>query len=370
MATSVEYFYLAKAVITDMTLFVAIDGALMLFYLAKTEKRPRLYYGAYALAGLAILTKGPLGLVLPGLIILAYLAGNRDFRTLAHMKLFRGILLALAIAALWYVPMTLLHGSAFLDGFIGVHNVLRATVSEHPRNNTWWYYFLIFLIGCFPWSLSLPWLWKKYGKTLKERIKTRTFWKSLDDRQRFLFLWVLVTWFFFECMATKYPTYTFPYLPPLAIGLACTASRLDLQYWVKRTAVAMGLLFTVLSFVLAAPLCRQASAWDVAQLVSAHHVPGVPVYVYGGRYPVSFTYYSKIPAPRLVTRQRLQQMRPEGINWNAKNMMPFQALEDLPDTGRLIILVDQSSQKDFLQQVPGDWEKLGEGGRWTVWGRT
>lgn len=348
MATSVEYFYLAKAVITDMTLFVAIDGALMLFYLAKTEKRPRLYYGAY---------------------VLAYLAGNRDFKTLAHMKLFRGILLALAIAALWYVPMTLLHGFAFLDGFIGVHNVLRATVSEHPRNNTWWYYFLIFLIGCFPWSLSLPWLWKKYGKTLKERIKTRTFWKSLDDRQRFLFLWVLVTWFFFECMATKYPTYTFPCLPPLAIGLACAASRLDLQYWVKRAAVTMGLLFTVLSFVLAAPLCRQASAWDVAQLVSAHHVPGVPVYVYGGRYPVSFTYYSKIPAPRLVTRQRLQQMRPEGISWNAKNMMPFQALEDLPDTGRLIVLVDQSSQKDFLQNVPGDWEKLGEGGRWTVWGR-
>lgn len=369
MATSVEYFYLAKAVITDMTLFVAMDGALMLFYLAKRENRPLLYYGAYALAGLAILTKGPLGLVLPGLIILAYLAGNRDFRTLAHMKLFRGLILTLAIAALWYVPMTVLHGSAFLDGFIGVHNVLRATVSEHPRNNTWWYYFLIFLIGCFPWSLSLPWLWKKYGKTLIARIKNRTLWQSLDDRQRFLFLWVFLTWFFFECMATKYPTYTFPYLPPLAIGLACAAGRLDLQYWIKRAALAMALLFTVLSYALAMPLCRQASAWDVAQMVTSHHVPGVPVYVYGGRYPVSFTYYSGIPAPRLVTRERLQEMRPAGISWNAKNMMPFAALEDLPDTGRIIVLVDQSSQKDFLQTVPGNWEKLGEGGRWTVWGR-
>lgn len=193
--------------------------------------------------------------------------------------------------------MIALHGTDFLTGFIGVHNILRATVSEHPRNNTWWYYFLIFLIGCFPWSLSLPWLWKKYGHILKERIKTRTFWKNLNDRQRFLFLWAFVTWFFFECMATKYPTYTLPYLPPLAIGLACAASRLDLQYWVKRTALAMALLFTVLSFVLAAPLCRQASGWDAARLVTARHAPGVPVYVYGGRYPVSFTYYSGIPAP-------------------------------------------------------------------------
>lgn len=145
--------------------------------------------------------------------------------------------------------------------------------------------------------MSLPWLWKKYGHILKERIKTRTFWKNLNDRQRFLFLWTFVTWFFFECMATKYPTYTLPYLPPLAIGLACAASRLDLQYWVKRTALAMALLFTVLSFVLAAPLCRQASGWDAARLVTARHAPGVPVYVYGGRYPVSFTYYSGIPAP-------------------------------------------------------------------------
>ena len=110
---------------------------------------------------LAILTKGPIGLVLPGLIILAYLLGNRDSHTLFHMKLCRGLLLSLSIAALWYGPMVQLHGSAFLEGFIGVHNILRATVSEHPRNNTWWYYFLIFLIGCFPWSLSLPWLWKK-----------------------------------------------------------------------------------------------------------------------------------------------------------------------------------------------------------------
>lgn len=87
MATSVEYFYLAKAVITDMTLFVTTTGSLMLFYVAKSENKSRLLYGAYALTGLALLTKGPVGLVLPGLIILAYLAGNRDFHTLTRMKL-------------------------------------------------------------------------------------------------------------------------------------------------------------------------------------------------------------------------------------------------------------------------------------------
>lgn len=369
MATSVEYFYLAKAVITDMTLFVAMDGALMLFYVAKTGQRTRLYYGAYLLAGLAILTKGPIGLVLPGLIILAYLLGNRDSHTLFHMKLVRGLLLSLAVAALWYYPMVRLHGSAFLDGFIGVHNVLRATVSEHPRNNTWWYYFLIFLIGCFPWSLSLPWLWKKYKKALLDRLRRHTFWRSLDDRQRFLFLWAFVTWLFFECMATKYPTYTFPYLPPLSIGLACSLHTLEAEYWAKRLAAGLALVFLVLAHTLAVPLCRQASAWDAAQLIRVYRLPSVPVYVYGGRYPVSFTWYSGISAPRLVTRERLAEMRPEGISWNAKNMMPFQAIEDLPQEGHMLVLVDGSSQKEFLQTLPGHWHKVGEGGRWAVWAR-
>lgn len=369
MATTVEYFYLAKAVVTDMTLFVFMDGALMLFYVARTRQRPRLYYGAYFLAGLAILTKGPIGLVLPGLIILAYLLGNRDSHTLFHMKLCRGLLLSLSIAALWYGPMVQLHGSAFLEGFIGVHNILRATVSEHPRNNTWWYYFLIFLIGCFPWSLSLPWLWKKYKKTLLDRLRRHTFWRSLDDRQRFLFLWAFVTWLFFECMATKYPTYTFPYLPPLSIGLACSLHTLEAEYWAKRLAAGLALVFLVLAHTLAVPLCRQASAWDVAQLVKVYRLPSVPVYVYGGRYPVSFTWYSGIPAPRLVTRERLAEMRPEGISWNAKNMMPFQAIEDLPQEGHMLVLVDGSSQKEFLRTLPGHWHKVGEGGRWSLWAR-
>lgn len=369
MATTVEYFYLAKAVVTDMTLFVFMDGALMLFYVAKTRQRPRLYYGAYLLAGLAILTKGPIGLVLPSLIILAYLLGNRDSHTLFHMKLCRGLLLSLSIAALWYGPMVQLHGSAFLEGFIGVHNILRATVSEHPRNNTWWYYFLIFLIGCFPWSLSLPWLWKKYGKTLRIRFRCHTFWQSLDDRQRFLFLWVSVTWLFFECMATKYPTYTFPYLPPLAMGLAASLDTLQEEYWAKRLAAGLALVFLVLSHTVAVPLCRQSSAWDVAQLVKVYRLPSVPVYVYGGRYPVSFTWYSGIPAPRLVTRERLAEMRPDGISWNAKNMMPFQTIEDLPQEGHMLVLVDGSSQREFLRTLPGQWHKVGEGGRWAVWAR-
>jgi hypothetical protein len=57
------------------------------------------------------------------------------------------------VVSLWYVPMYLLHGSDFLNTFLGVHNYLRATVSEHPMWDVWWYYsvlfFLIFFLFAF-----------------------------------------------------------------------------------------------------------------------------------------------------------------------------------------------------------------------------
>lgn len=50
-------------------------------------------------------------------------------------------------------------------------------------------------------------------------------------------------------------------------------------------------------------------------------------------------------------------------------MMPFAAIEDLPETGNILVVVEKGHQKDFLQTVPGDWQKLGERGQWAVWTR-
>ena len=87
LLTTVEYFYLSKAIITDMTFFVFYSACLMAFYVAYSEGEPRWYYLAYFFAGLAVLTKGPIGLFQPGLIILLFLLWRRDFKALLHIKL-------------------------------------------------------------------------------------------------------------------------------------------------------------------------------------------------------------------------------------------------------------------------------------------
>ena len=81
---------------------------------------------------LAVLTKGPVGIALPGLIIVVFLLVRRDLGELLRMKLPGGIPLLLAVTASWYYPMYVLHGDDFINTFLGVHNVLRATVSVEP----------------------------------------------------------------------------------------------------------------------------------------------------------------------------------------------------------------------------------------------
>ena len=139
LLTSLEYFYISKAVITDMTLFVAFSATLICFYIAYSEGKPIFYYLAYICSAIAVLTKGPVGLVQPGLIIILFLAWRHDLKALfTKIKLFSGLLLFIIIAGIWYGPLYLMHGRDFILNFLVVHNVLRATQSEHPNFDVWY----------------------------------------------------------------------------------------------------------------------------------------------------------------------------------------------------------------------------------------
>lgn len=375
LVTSLEYFYLSHAVITDMTLFVFFSATLMLFYLAYSEGRPRLYYGAYACAALAVLTKGPVGLVLPGLIIVLFLLWRRDFKSIfLHIKLGSGLLLFFVIAGLWYVPMYVMHGGDFISQFIGVHNVLRATVSEHPRDNVWYYYTAVFLLGFFPWVFTLPLAAKKYKPVHKLRACLRTggfaglrrMADSLSMKEQFLVTWAVVVFVFYQCMATKYMTYTFPYMIPVAIAFAAY-----LRHHKRLVAVltTVGVTFyLIVTLFVAVPLCREASAYDAAQAVQRMADGRTCVAVYGGRYPVSLAYYSGYDAKRLKWADEIEDSLPGGINWNAKNIMPFMAIEDLAQHDHVVLLVHENEDANFHKAgIPGDWVGVKKAGRWLIY---
>mgnify|MGYP001692939116 FL=1 len=101
-ASSVGFWYVGKAVITDMTLFFFMSATMVSFYLGYSEKKRSRYYAAFFFAGLAVLTKGPIGFLLPGLLLAVYLVLRKDAKELLHLRWCGGMILFLLVGGSWY----------------------------------------------------------------------------------------------------------------------------------------------------------------------------------------------------------------------------------------------------------------------------
>lgn len=211
LVSTVEFFLISKSVITDSILFLFLSMTLVFFYLGYRDRKSSYFYGMYISSALGVLTKGPIGIVLPGLIIFFFLLVQKRWSTIRQMKVFTGLLLFCILTIPWYAYMYEKHGLIFLETFFGTHNILRATVAEHPRDNVWYYYLMVNILALFPWSAVFL-------------LPVRNWWKTkkvhLDETETFLIIWGVVVFAFFQCMATKYITYTYPLLFPCSILLA------------------------------------------------------------------------------------------------------------------------------------------------------
>ena len=212
--TSLLPFVYARAASMDMLLAATVTVAIGLAGLRVLGVAGRLaVVAAAATAGLATLAKGPLGLLLPVLVLAGYLAGTREWRWLRELMSPRALAAFLIVAAPWYVAIVLDQGRRFLDVFILDHNVARFTSTVHHHPGPWWYYLPVLLAGLFPWSgLSLPVLL---------RLEPRA-----SRRDLFLLLWLALPLAFFSLAGSKLPGYVLPCVPPLAILMGRAADRL------------------------------------------------------------------------------------------------------------------------------------------------
>ena len=346
LATTLEYWYLSHAIITDMTLLVMFSVTLMTFYLGYRENRPKFYLIAFAASGVAVLTKGPIGFLLPGLIILIFLAWQDDLNHLKQLFRQKNLLLFAAIVSVWYLPMILIHGADFLENFLGVHNFLRAAVSEYPKTDVWYYYTLISAVGFFPWSFALipPVIRDGFPK--------------IGMNERFLIVWTLTVIIFFQLCATKYVTYTLPAMIPVAIFFA--------PYFVNRWRLfikisgAMLIIYPLMMFFVALPLAEDNSARREAQIIIPLIDEKTCVVNYGKTYSGSLVFYSGAKIYRLETKTEFERLRPQKMSWTSKNVMPFMIFDDLPADKTIIAVVSVDYEKNFLDNTSGNWKIIGE----------
>ncbi len=234
----------ARTGVSDMLLTLGMGGGLLAFFLGYAQSEPALkarwYFTLYVLIGLAILTKGPIGILLPALIIGAFLLymGNGT-EVLPEMELMRGVVVIVIITLPWYLLVTLKNGESFINSFFLHHNVDRFTSAIDNQGGPWYIYVPIVLLGFAPWSIYLP-----------VAIARLRFWQIGNWRSQprsahlgvFALLWFVVILVFFSIAVTKRPNYVMPLIPAAGIMIALLWSEQMTRF--EQSKLRAGLLWS------------------------------------------------------------------------------------------------------------------------------
>jgi len=197
LATSAGWLAFSHVAVTDLPLAATFGVAMLIAYRTASVKDSVV---AGIFLGLAILAKGlvPIVLFAPAVWFLRH--------RLRELLVIFGV--AAIAASPWYVAVTRINGSAFLQEFFWKHHFERFLTGALLHERPFWFYVPVVLAALFPWS---PFLCLLFSKSTYK-----------DPRARFLAAWFGWGLLFFSLSRNKLPGYLLPLLPPLAalLGVA------------------------------------------------------------------------------------------------------------------------------------------------------
>src|SRR5881396_1023255 len=165
---------------------------------------------AWAGMACAVLSKGIVGIVIPALAVLAYVALERDLSPLKRLHWAPGLAAFAAIALPWFVLAQHRNPEFFHFFFIREH-FGRYLLPDHHRPGPWWYFVPVLLVGLMPWTPSIP---AAFARAWRASAPAGF---KLD---RFLVIWTGVVVVFFSASQSKLPGYVLPALPAILLLLA------------------------------------------------------------------------------------------------------------------------------------------------------
>ncbi len=179
-------------------------------------------YAAWAALGLAVLSKGLIGFVLPGAALFLYSVFQRDFHVWKRMHWGAGLLIFFAVTAPWFYLVIKANPEFFHFFFIHEHWE-RFTTKVHERYQPWYYFIPIMLFGMLPWSVTmldtLRCAWRDSARPVPY---AHSMWRFLRlakrfNPERYLLIWAVFVFLFFSRSDSKLPGYVLPIFPVLAL---------------------------------------------------------------------------------------------------------------------------------------------------------
>ncbi|MBU1690439.1 MAG: glycosyltransferase family 39 protein [Gammaproteobacteria bacterium] len=245
LGSSLLYTLIAHMNSLDMGMTFFMGGALMSFLLAQqdgaSKSTNRLWmHVAWAALAFSVLSKGLMGIVLPGAVIVLYTLIERDFGLWKRLHLFSGIALFMVITAPWFIAVSIANPEFFHFFFIHEH-FERFLTKTHGRYEPWWWFIPVLAAGILPWLVTLVDSMARAWKTDESsplpnplppagegaEVSLRNTCHHGFKPKRFLLIWAVFIFVFFSLSGSKLASYILPIFPALALLIGDHLSRID-----------------------------------------------------------------------------------------------------------------------------------------------
>ncbi|MGO9992044.1 MAG: glycosyltransferase family 39 protein [Steroidobacteraceae bacterium] len=223
MASSL-FVLLGHQLTLDMVLSTCLLACLTCFLMAESEaaarsgssSRARTWMlGCWAAMALSVLSKGLIGMLIPGSTLGLYALWQRDFDVLHRLNIRFGLPLFALIAAPWFV-MAARANAAFLQFFFIREHFQRFLTSIENRTEPWWYFAPVLAVGILPW---LPQALRALARPFLSSAPHQCF-----EPARVLWVWCVFVLIFFSASNAKLIPYILPAVPALALLCAVPAA--------------------------------------------------------------------------------------------------------------------------------------------------
>jgi len=240
LGSSMLYALMAHINTLDMgvTFFITLGIVGLLLGQSETDKKKQRNWMvlAWAALGLAVMSKGLMGLILPGAALFIYMVVQRDFSVLKRMHWLPGLAVFLLVTVPWFY-LVMKANPEFFQKFFVYEHYTRFTTKELGRYQPWYYFVPVLLAGMLPWTvLMFDTLFKSWrgGK-----LPNKTF-----NAARFLLVWVVFIYLFFTISGSKLPSYLLPMFPALALLMGKQLVEMDARrlFWMISPMLPLMLL--------------------------------------------------------------------------------------------------------------------------------
>ncbi|MDO8207724.1 MAG: glycosyltransferase family 39 protein [Gallionella sp.] len=383
LCSSMLYVMMAHINTLDMGVTFFITLGIFALLLAQTEtnvvQRRNWMLLAWAGMALAVLSKGLMGIILPGTAVFIYCMVQRDFTVLKRMHWLSGMAVFLLITGPWFY-LVMQANPEFFDRFFIYEHYTRFTTKDLGRYQPWYYFVPILLAGALPWTvLMFDSLFRTaFGNQGISRGASAD--KSFNPA-RFLLIWAIFIYVFFTISGSKLPSYLLPMFPALALlmGRRIAEIRERVLFWQILPAVPVALLFLVLAINVGKfadtsnqiELYPHYSAWLVtAALILLAGLLGGMALLWRAQKPVAVLVIAMsallaaqigVSGYNTVARERSAKHIAEAIRAEVKPDIPFYSVLTYEQTlpfylKRTFTLVQYQDEMGFgIRQEPQRW---------------